>query len=106
LRSFFTILVVLVTLPASAQQRTWYVLSREEGCVEPKYLVDLGMVSRAPVFPEDYAQMMRPLGKKTTFVFPPGFPSAFNGKVVQVKVGSEEGGVAFANDEVCRNIRR
>ena len=94
MRVFFRLLVVLMTLPASAQQPTWYVLSREEGCVESKYLVDLGIVSRAPVSPEDYAQMMRALGKKTTVVFPPGFPSEFNGKVVQVKVGSEEAACA------------
>jgi hypothetical protein len=102
MRTSLVLLAVLVTSSALAQQPTWYLMSREEGCVEPKELVDLGIVERAPVSPEDYAQMLRSRGKKVTLGLPPGFPSEFSGKIVQIKVGGEDGGVAFATEEVCR----
>ena len=106
MRTFFALLAVLMTLPASAQQPTWYLMSREEGCVDPKELVELGVVERAPVSPEDYAQMLRSRGKKVTLELPSGFPSEFGGKVVQIKVSGEDGGVAFATDDACRRMRQ
>ena len=80
-------------------------MSREEGCVEPKELVELGMAGRAPVSPDDYAQMLRSRGKKVTLELPAELPSEFSGKVVQIKVSGEDGGVAFATDDVCRKMR-
>jgi hypothetical protein len=104
MRAFFALL--LVALPASAQQPTWFLLSREGGCVDLKALVDLGAASRVPVSPEDYAQMMRERGKKVTLGPPPDVPSELNGKMVQATTGGEDGGPVFARDEVCRKIRR
>jgi len=100
------VLLLLVTPLASAQQPTWYLLSREEGCVDLKLLVDAERLSRVPVSPEDYAQMMRERSEKVTVGLPPNVPSEFNGKLVQVTVGSEEGGPVFVKDEVCRKLRK
>lgn len=104
MRSFFTLLIILVSLPSSAQQATWYLLSREDGCIDLTNLVEVYKLPRAPTSPEDYAQMMRERGKNVSLELPDEIPSDFNGKIVQVKVDDEEGGPAFATDEVCRKI--
>ena len=102
MRPSFASLVVLVALSAPAQPPTWYLLSREEGCVDPRILLEAERLPRVPASPEDYAQMMRQRGEKVTVGLPPDVPAEFNGKIVQVRVGSEDGGPVFVREEVCR----
>jgi hypothetical protein len=104
LRSFF-ILLVLVPPPGSAQQAAWFLLSREEGCVDLKILVEAEKLPRLPTSPEDYAQMMRERGKVVSLGLPKEVPADFTGKIVQVRTSGDEGGPVFATDEVCRKLR-
>jgi len=100
---FFFLLLFLEALPASAQQTTWYVLAHDDGCVDLKLLVKAEKLSRAPVSPEDFAQMMRERGESVEVGLPAGFPPELAGKVVQVKVGKWKAPL-FVKEEVCRNI--
>jgi len=106
MRPFFALLVILVVAPAFAQRPTWYVLSREKGCVDPKVLLEYEQLPRAPASPDQYAQMMRDRGNKVTVGFPPDMPPEYHAKIVQVKVGNDDGGPVFADEEVCRRFRR
>ncbi|MBP1753339.1 MAG: hypothetical protein H6Q57_2175 [Geobacteraceae bacterium] len=99
----FFLLAFLVALPASAQQTNWYVLAHDDGCVDLKLLVKAEKLSRAPVSPEDFAQMMRERGESVEVGLPAGFPPELAGKVVQVKVGKWKAPL-FVKEEVCRNI--
>lgn len=104
-RSLFILLILLVPPPGSAQQATWYLLSREQGCIDLTNLVEAERLPRAPTSPEDYAQMMRERGKDVSLELPKGLPAEFKGKIVQVRVGNDDGGPVFVTDEVCRNLR-
>ena len=106
LRALFYPIVVLASLPGSAQQGTWYLLSRENGCVSLEILVEMERLPRAPTSPDDYARMQLERGKKVSLELPDGFPPEFRGKVVQVKTAGDEGGPVFVTDEVCRKIGR
>lgn len=106
MRSWLLILVALVPSAGSAQQPHWYLLSREQGCVELTTLVEAYSLPRAPTSPDDYAQMMRERGKKVTLGLPKEVPADFNGKIVQVRVGDDDGGPVFVTDEVCRKLGR
>ena len=105
MRSFLILLIVLVSPLGSAQQATWFLLSREEGCLDLKILVEAEKLPRIPTSPEDYAQMIRERGKDVSLELPKDVPSDFNGKIVQVRVGNDEGGPVFVKDEVCRKIK-
>jgi hypothetical protein len=106
MRCFLIMLIALVPLPGSAQQATWHLLSREEGCIDLTILVEAEKLPRVPTSPEDYAQMMRERGKDVRLEQPKDVPSDFKGKIVQVRVGNEAGGLVFAKDEVCRKITK
>jgi len=106
IRSLLTLLVLLVPLPGSAQQASWYLLSREEGCLDLSILVEMQKLPRTPTSPEDYAQMMRERGKEVSLELPKDVPADFKGKIVQVRIGNEEGGPVFVRDEVCRTLRK
>jgi hypothetical protein len=105
LRSFFILPIVLLPPPGSAQQAAWFLLSREEGCVDLRILVEAEKLPRVPTSPEDYAQMMRGRGKDVSLGLPKEVPADFKGKIVQVSTSGEEGGPVFVTDEVCRKLR-
>lgn len=65
-------------------------------------LVEAEKLPRVPTSPEDYARMMRERGKDVSLELPKDVPAEFRGKIVQARVGNEEGGPVFARDEVCR----
>jgi len=71
-----------------------------------KILTEAEKLPRVPTSPEDYAQMMRERGKEVALELPKDVSSDFNGKIVQVRVGNDEGGPVFVKDEVCRKIRK
>lgn len=104
MRSLLILLVALVPPTGSAQQAAWYLLSREQGCVDLKVLVEAEKLPRAPTSPEDYAQMMRARGKSVTIGLPKGVPADFDGKIVQVRTDNDDGGPVFVKDEVCRKL--
>lgn len=106
MRFFFILLIVLVPPPGSGQQAAWFLLSREEGCVDLKILVEAEKLPRVPTSPEDYAQMMRERGQDVSLELPRDVPSEFNGRIVQVRIGNDDGGPVFVRDEVCRKLRR
>src|SRR5688572_6748634 len=83
-----SLLLTLVAVPASAQQPTWDVLAHDDGCIELRVLVKAEKLSRVPISPEDFAQMMRQRGELVVVGPPANLPSELAGKVVQVKVGS------------------
>ena len=83
----FLLLPLLAALPASAQESTWYLLSREDGCLELQILVKAEKLSRAPVSPDDFARMMRERGEQVVVEPLADMPEDFTGKAVQVKVG-------------------
>ncbi|MGZ5030644.1 MAG: hypothetical protein ACXWAT_10035 [Methylobacter sp.] len=66
-------------------------------------LAKVEKLSRTPVSPDDFVQMMRERGEVVTTGRPSGFPAELTGQVVQVNVGSSKAPI-FVKDEVCRNI--
>jgi len=60
------LLLLVVAHPVSAQQPAWYLLSRDDGCVDLKILVKAERLSRLPVSPNDFAVMMRERGEEVT----------------------------------------
>lgn len=96
-------LVILAVPPAFAQQSAWYVLSREDGCMNLNVLAKGERLSRAPVSPEDFAQMMRERGEAVSVGPPANFPPELAGKVVQVTIGSAKAPI-FVRGDICRNI--
>lgn len=104
MRRLFTVVAVLAA-PVLAQQPTWYVLSREDGCIDLKVLARGERLSRAPVSPQDFARMMRERGEAVRIGPPADFPPELAGKVVQVTVGNSKAPV-FVRDDVCRSIGR
>lgn len=103
MRRLASFIFALATSMASAQQSDWYVLSREDGCMDPNVLVKAEKLSRLPLSPEDYAAMMRERGEAVTIGPAPNFPTELAGKVVQVHVGRSKAPV-FVKEEICRNI--
>jgi hypothetical protein len=103
MRCFFLLLLVWVTTAVFAQQPTWYVFSREDGCLDLQVLAKIEKLSRTPESPDDFAQMLREQGEAVTIGKPSGFPAELTGQVVQVNVGSSKAPI-FVKDEVCRNI--
>lgn len=103
-RSLFILLILVAPPPSSAQQPTWYLLSREQGCIDLTILVEAERLPRVPTSPEDYAQMMRERGKDVSLELPKDVPAELEGEIVQVRVGNEDGGPVFAKAEVCRRI--
>lgn len=101
-RLFFFFLL-FVALPASAQQPTWYLLARETGCFDLQLLVRMEKLSRAPVSPEDFAQMLRERGEQVAVWPLEDAPAEFIGKVVQVKYGNGKAPI-FVKEEICRTI--
>jgi hypothetical protein len=99
----FSLFLLFVALPASAQQPTWYLLAREIGCVDLQLLVRMEKLSRAPVSPEDFAQMLRERGEEVILGPLADAPAEFIGKVVQVKYGSGKAPI-FVKEEICRTI--
>ena len=98
-----SLLPALLAVPALAQQPSWYVLAHADGCIDLRVLVKAENLSRTPVSPEDFAQMMRQRGELVVVGAPANLPSELAGKVVQVRVGSWKAPV-FVKEEVCRNI--
>ena len=103
LPALFLPFLLLLAFPIAAQRPTWFVLAREDGCIELARLVKPERLPRAPVSPHDFAQMMRERGESVAVGPPANLPAELAGKVVQVKVGEWKAPV-FVKDEVCRNI--
>jgi len=96
-------LLLLAALPVYAQQPTWYLLARDDGCIDPQILVRAEKLSRAPVSPEDFARMMRERGEEVEVGPLADSSPELIGKVVQVKFGKRKAPV-FVKEEICRNI--
>jgi hypothetical protein len=97
------LLLLVVAHPVSAQQPAWYLLSRDDGCVDLKILVKAERLSRLPVSPDDFASMMRKRGEEVTVGPLADSPAEFIGKVVQVTVGNGKAPV-FVTEDICRTI--
>lgn len=103
MRIFLSFLILLLPLSVRADEPAWYLMSREDGCVDLKLMVKHERLPRIPASPEDYAGMMRDRGKQVTLGLPPGFPSELIGKVVQVTVGPDKAPI-FVRPEICRTL--
>ncbi len=105
LRMFLPLFLLPVVLasPASAQQPTWYLLSRDNGCADLQMLVRMEKLSRQPVSPEDFAQMMRERGEQVAVGPPADLPPELSGKVIQVAFGRGKAPI-FVREEICRTI--
>jgi hypothetical protein len=97
------LLLLIMAHPVSAQPPPWYLLSRDDGCVDLKILVKAERLSRLPVSPDDFASMMRERGEEVTVGPLADSPAEFIGKVVQVTVGNGKAPV-FVTEEICRKI--
>jgi len=101
------IFLLLFALPASAQPPTWYLIARHDGGHDLQVLVKMMNLKRAPVSPEDFAQMMRERGEQVVIgplAEPPNdIPPDIVGKIVQVQVGKRVAPI-FVTEEICRNI--
>jgi hypothetical protein len=107
-RALFLFLL-LFPIPVSAQPPTWYVIARHDGCHELQVLVKMMNLKRAPVSPEDFAQMMRERGEQVVIGPLTEAPNEIQpdiiGKIVQVQVGKRAAPI-FVTEEICRNIDR
>jgi hypothetical protein len=97
------LLLVLVPLSASARQPTWYLLMHDDGCVNPELLVTAERLLRAPVSPEEFAQMMRERGEAVTIGQFADSPPGFSGQMIQVKYGNSKAPI-FVTEEFCRKF--
>jgi hypothetical protein len=97
------LLILLAALPASGQQPTWHLISRDDGCVDLQFLVRMEKLSRVPVSPEDFGRMMQERGEQVLVSPLPDSTPDLVGKVVQVKVGNWKT-LVFVTEEICRNI--
>lgn len=105
LRTGLLLALFLVAMPASAQQPTWYLLPREQGCADLKILIRMERLPRAPVSPEDFARMMRERGEQVVVGPLPDTPREYIGKIVQVKYGNGRSPV-FVTEEICGNVEQ
>ncbi len=103
-RLFFCILFFM-PLPASARHPGWHMLGREVGCTDLQMLVRMEKLSRVPVSPEDFAQMMRERGEQVEVGPLEDSPAELIGKVIQVKLGNGKAPI-FVTEEVCRTVER
>lgn len=53
-------------LSLAEPQADWYIMAREEGCLSLSTAVSFENLSRAPISPEDFAQMLRSRGDSAT----------------------------------------
>jgi hypothetical protein len=95
--------LLLAAVPAYTQEPNWYLLSRDDGCVDLRLLVKAEKLPRAPVSPEDFARMMRERGEQVDVGPLPDSPPEFIGKVVQVRYGNGRA-LVFVKEEICRTI--
>ncbi len=99
-----TLLMLLLTpLLAHAGESAWFLLSREDGCVDLRLLVKREKLPRMPASPEEYAQMLRDRGESVTLGLPEGFPPELASRVVQVKAGESKAPV-FVTGDICRSL--
>ena len=76
-------------------------MSRSEGCVDLSVIARGDRLPRAPISPDDYADLMRARGHQATLGLPPGVPAELAGKVVMVKIRDDHAPV-FVHEDVCR----
>lgn len=100
---YLIILLSLLVSPAFGAEPEWFLLSREDGCLELELLVKREKLPKAPATPEEFAEMMRERGYHVTLGLPEGFPAELSGKVVLVKV-RENMAPVFVREEICRQI--
>lgn len=93
--------ILLVSTAACAAEPEWYLFARDDGCTDMRIIVRMEKLSRVPVSPEDFAQMMRERGESVVVGLPPGFPPDLAGKVVQVQYGKRRS-LTFVRDNFCR----
>lgn len=97
--------ILLLATAAHAANPEWHLFARDDGCTDMRIVVRMEKLSRAPVSPEDFAQMMRDRGESVVVGLPAGFPSDLEGKVVEVKYGGRRS-LTFVKDEVCRTAEQ
>lgn len=95
--------LLLAAVPAYTQEPSWYLLSREDGCVDLLHLVKAEKLPRTPVSPEDFARMMRDRGEQVVVGPLADSPPELIGKVVQLRYGNGKSPV-FVKEEICRTI--
>lgn len=101
----FLLPILLLTTAAYAANPEWYLFARDDGCTDTQIIVRREKLPRAPVSPEDFAQMMRDRGESVVVGLPAGFPAELAGKVVEVKYGGRRS-LTFVKDEVCRTAEQ
>lgn len=99
------LMLLFAPLTVHAGESGWFLISRDDGCVDPGLLVKREKLPRTPASPEEYAQMLRDRGERVTLGLPEGFPPELASKVVQVKSGESKAPI-FVSGEICRSIDR
>lgn len=92
---------LLVSSIVYAEDPTWYLFARDDGCTDMRIVVRMESLSRTPTSPEDFAQMMRDRGENVVVGPSPAFPPHLAGKVVQVQYGPKRA-LTFVSAEACR----
>lgn len=80
-------------------------MTREDGCVSLQLLVRMMQLPRAPLSPEDFAQMLRERGETAVLGPLENSPPELNGQVVLVRLANGKAPI-FARSEVCRRLER
>ncbi|GEM_PF-4656552 len=97
------LMFLLAPFPVHAGESGWFLLSRDDGCVDLRLLVKREKLPRTPASPEEYAQMLRDRGESVTLGLPDGVPPELAPKVVQVKTGESKAPV-FVTGDICRSL--
>ena len=100
---YFSMLLGLFVVPAFGGEPKWFLLSREDGCVEVELLAKREKLPKTPATPDEFAKMMSKRGYLVTQGLPEGFPAELSGKVVLVRV-RENMAPVFVREEICRQI--
>jgi hypothetical protein len=101
--SYMMIWICALASPARGGESPWFLLARDDGCIELKQLARRENLPKTPATPEEFAQMMRDRGYEVTMGLPEGFPAEMAGKFVQVRVRDNMAPI-FVREETCRQV--
>ncbi|MDD5052859.1 MAG: hypothetical protein PHO27_09050 [Sulfuricurvum sp.] len=100
---FHILLIFLIYSMTYGANTNWYILARDDGCIDIQIIVRELKLSRTPISPEDFVQMMKERGENVTVDLPIGISPNLEGKLVQVRFGKAKS-LLFVKDEICHGV--
>jgi hypothetical protein len=98
-------LLLCLAVPGQAAEPEWFVLSREDGCLDLTLLARRERLPRVPASPEEYARLLAERGDEVKLDTPDGLPAEYAGRAVRVTVNRAKAPI-FVTAEFCRALGR